>query len=200
MSTTVNDVFLRAMALCDCLDENGQVITADHTAIFAARAPMLCDAAQRGLLYYAAYYKTTTFVFTAEGMEIRPIPDDYVATVRLLCDGVDATGFGSPVRIVGRNFVKDRGYAGTVTFHYQAFPAEVTALSSRFSYPDGVILATLPYYLASVFLEDEDPSLSKYYADAYEKARLAIKTASFQSEFYEIGDAVGTECGSCGAN
>ena len=198
MSITVNDVFLRAMALCDCLDENGNVIQADHVSVFSARAPLLCDAAQRGLLYYAGFYKTLAFTFTSQGMDVRPLPDDYVATVRLVCDGTDVTGLGSPVRIVGRTIVKDDGYAGNVTLFYFAYPAEVTTLSSHFSYPDGVILATLPYYLASVYLKDEDASLSEHYADMYEKGRLAIKTASYQSEFTELIDAVGTECGDVG--
>ncbi len=185
MSVTVSDVFKRAMALCDYIDDEGEILYNDFTALLAKRTPELCDAAQRELVYYLDLVKIAELDFTTE--QINPLPEDYLMTVSVFPEG---TG----IKVIKDVAVYSNDYRGMAVMTYLATPAPITDDNSEFSFSDNDIISTVPYYLASVFMKEENASLSAEFAEKFERARSRLRAMKSQGFFEEMDDAVGTEC------
>lgn len=185
MSVTVNDVFKRAMALCDYIDVSGDVLENEFTAQLAKRTPALCDAAQRELIYYIDIIKSEAFDFNEK--QAYPIPKDYLSTVSVVPNDAG-------VEIIKGVGVSGGGFSKTALVNYLASPSPVTDENSELSYSDNDILSTVPYFLAAAFMKEENPSLSAEFTEKFERARSRLRAVKSQSFFEEITDTVGTEC------
>ena len=185
MSVTVNDVFERAMALCDYIDSEGTVIENEFTAQLAKRTPALCDAAQRELVYYIDLIKSEELDFSVQ--QAYPVPEDYIATASVIPNNAG-------IEIIKGVAIISRGFTGTALINYLTLPGPITDENSRFSYSDNDILSTVPYFLAAAFMKEENPSLSAEFTEKFERARSRLRAVKSQSFFEEITDTVGTEC------
>ncbi|MBR2327411.1 MAG: hypothetical protein IKA51_02200 [Clostridia bacterium] len=188
MSITVKDVFEKAMALCDYIGSDGKVLEADFITVFRKRAPALCDIAQRELICYVKYQRDAELDFA--NSKSLPLPEDFLSVVSLEPAAKSV--------IVGKKIEAVNGFSGKQRLVYLASPAAVTDENGTFSFSDNEIISTLPYYLAAVYMKDENASLSGELFSSYETAKSRLRLAQSQGFFEDIADTVGTECGCCG--
>ena len=163
---------------------------------------MLCDTAQRELIYFAKCIKkavldfsqTENFSETADGFfKYTALPENYLSLLKIIENGRDITALPQ-IKIIGKTVYADKNYNGEITVFYNAAPTEIISFNSSFCFDDNDVLATIPYYVASVFMKEENSDLAKDFSNAFEAAKSRIKAATEQSFFEEITDVVGTGC------
>lgn len=197
MSVTAEEIFKRAMALAGYTEPDGSVSGCDSTDIWRCRAPALLDMGQRELSYYLSLILTRCYDFSdsgsyaeEDGIKYCSLPENFISAVRI----TDGTGEFSPEAVLrpdDRTICVPSGFCSTLYLSYNASPYPISTMASVFSYPDNDILATLPFYLASRCLREENTALANELEGVYEDNRIRLKAQRSVTGEEPIADVYG---------
>lgn len=143
MSTTVQQIFEKSMALYDEISTNG-TIDPTKTADYKARTPYIVDMLQKELVLVSDLYKWHEFAYTSDNTNpwvITDLPSDVKSITKVIvskdyCNYIPYTNYKLEKNGSTTSIYIDYPFDATVRVQYRPIPTTITAITDTLQVDD----------------------------------------------------------------